>query len=196
MNFGDYTKKSTDIAKRSYEIVSKIIKGNSYEDIIRRRVVIATGNVKTAKLIVFKNNAVEAGINALRDRAKIVCDVDMVKAGVRYGNVISAVNFASDDDETRVYSGFMNIKEEILDAVVVIGNAPSGAFALLDIIKTGIKPRLIVATPVGFVNAAKVKFLIRKLPLPNITCRGSVGGSAVAVSIINTLLDFATCGTQ
>lgn len=189
-NFGDYTEESKKIAERSYEIVSKIIPGESKEDVIKRRAVIATGNVKIARLIEFKHNPIEAGIKALKAGAEIICDVHMVKAGVRYSKVRCVLEEEAEGQSTRVYSGFIKNKSSLDGAIVVVGNAPSGALAVYEIIRQGIKPELVVATPVGFVNAARSKYLIRTLDVPSITTRGSIGGSPIAIAIVNGIVDF------
>jgi precorrin isomerase len=48
-----------------------------------------------------------------------------------------------------------------------------------------------VATPVGFVNAARSKELIRELTIPSITTVGTQGGTPVAVAIVNGLISMA-----
>ncbi len=189
LDFGDYTDEAIDIAKRSYEISSRIVKGDSYEDIIKKRAVIATGNVRVAKLIVFRGNPIERGIEALRIGTRIFCDVEMVRVGIRYDNVVSVVKNSKSKNRTRVYSGFIEVGEDLNDSIVVVGNSPSGAMAIYELVKRGIKPELVVATPVGFVNAARAKYLIRTLDIPSITTRGSIGGSSIAVSIINSIID-------
>ncbi len=189
-NFGDYTQEAKEIARKSYEIVSRIVPGDSKEDIIKRRVVIATGNVKLAKLIEFRHNPIEAGIEALRDGAEIICDVQMVKAGIRYSKVKCVLDENPKYERTRVYSGFKKNISTLDRTIVVVGNAPSGALAVYEAVKKGARPRLIVATPVGFVNAANSKYLIRTLDVPSITTRGSIGGSPIAIAITNGIVDF------
>ncbi len=75
---------------------------------------------------------------------------------------------------------------------MLIGNAPTAAFELADLVKKGkAKPALIVATPVGYVGAAESKLVVEKLPVPFIVNRGRKGGSAVAVAVFNALLTMA-----
>jgi len=50
-------------------------------------------------------------------------------------------------------------------------------------IENGLYPALLVATPVGFVNAAESKELVRTLAVPSITCVGTRGGTPVAVAV-------------
>jgi precorrin-8X/cobalt-precorrin-8 methylmutase len=84
------------------------------------------------------------------------------------------------------------IREGIDGAIVLVGNAPTGAYELAHAVKHGkAKPALIVATPVGFVGAADSKEEIAKLPTPFIITRGRRGGSPVAVAVFNALLSLA-----
>ncbi|MCK5660759.1 MAG: precorrin-8X methylmutase, partial [Methanosarcinales archaeon] len=59
------------------------------------------------------------------------------------------------------------------------------------LVEQGIHPALIVATPVGFVNAAESKELVRTVEIANITCMGTRGGTPIAVSVVNELVAMA-----
>jgi precorrin-8X/cobalt-precorrin-8 methylmutase len=52
-------------------------------------------------------------------------------------------------------------------------------------VKEGIRPAVIIGTPVGFVNAAESKELLRRIDIPSITTEGTRGGTPVAVAAIN-----------
>lgn len=118
----------------------------------------------------------------------------MVKAGIRRGNVVVAVEHSEGAEKlgiTRTAMGFYNLKNTINGCIVAIGNSPSAALAVYDLFKMGYKPSLIVATLVGFVNAAESKEMIRSLDVPSITTVGSRGGSTLCVAIINGIIDLA-----
>ena len=75
-------------------------------------------------------------------------------------------------------------------AVVVIGNAPTALFALLELIDAGTpKPAAIIAMPVGFVGAAESKQELDANPrgIPYATVLGRRGGSAMAAGAFNAL---------
>ena len=75
-------------------------------------------------------------------------------------------------------------------AVVVIGNAPTALFALLDLIDAGVgKPAAIIAFPVGFVGAAESKAGLAANPrgIPIATLKGRRGGSAMAAASFNAI---------
>jgi precorrin-8X/cobalt-precorrin-8 methylmutase len=76
------------------------------------------------------------------------------------------------------------------DAIVVIGNAPTALFALLEMLDGGAdKPAAIIATPVGFVGAAESKEALTRDPrgVPFLTLRGRRGGSAIAAAALNAI---------
>lgn len=75
-------------------------------------------------------------------------------------------------------------------AVVVIGNAPTALFALLEVIDAGAdKPAAIIGMPVGFVGAKEAKEELARNPrgIPFATILGRRGGSAMASSVINAI---------
>ena len=197
-DMGDITRESREIVRKSYEIVKKFVSGETPEEIVLQRCIIATGDPSVKDIIVFKGDAINAGINALRKGKNIVCDVRMVEAGINKKKISSkvyvAVEAGKDEKMTRAMSGIYEMKELINDSIVAIGNAPSAAIAVYNLVREGIRPALIIATPVGFVNAAESKEMIRSLDLPSITTVGTRGGSALCVAIVNALIHL--CGIQ
>ena len=194
-DMGDLTIEAREIVKRSYEIVKKFVNGESYESKVLQRCVIATGDPSIKDEIVFKNNPVSEGIRAIRRGANIICDVRMVEAGINKRRIDSkvfvAVDHASDDRMTRAMNGIFNLKDEIDGSIVAIGNAPTSAMAVYQLVRKGVRPALIIATPVGFVNAAESKEMIRSLDVPSITTVGTRGGSTLCVAILNAIINLA-----
>jgi precorrin-8X/cobalt-precorrin-8 methylmutase len=75
-------------------------------------------------------------------------------------------------------------------AVVVIGNAPTALFRLLELLDAGApRPALIVGVPVGFVGAAesKAELAANSRGAPFLTLHGRRGGSAIAAAAVNAL---------
>ena len=75
-------------------------------------------------------------------------------------------------------------------AVVVIGNAPTALFRLLELIEIkDIRPALIIGIPVGFVGAreSKEELIQNKKNIDYITLRGRRGGSAIAAAAFNAI---------
>ncbi len=52
-------------------------------------------------------------------------------------------------------------------------------------IREGIRPAVVIGAPVGFVNAAESKELLRTTSIPSISTEGTRGGTPVAVAAIN-----------
>jgi len=85
-------------------------------------------------------------------------------------------------------------KECLQGAVVVIGNAPTALFALLEALDQGAaKPAAIIACPVGFVGAAESKAALAANPrdVPFITVTERRGGSAIASAAFNAVSKIA-----
>ena len=81
------------------------------------------------------------------------------------------------------------------EAVYVVGNAPTALLALCAAVRRGtVRPRLVVAMPVGFVAVAESKEEALALGVPVLAVRGRKGGSAVAAAAVNALLLLAQEG--
>jgi len=199
IEFGARTREAKEINEKSWSIVRGIVKGNTPQDLIRQRCVIATGDTAFAELLRFNNDPINAGINAIRNCAPIFTDIRMAQVGItKRGHkcdvkcvLDTATDIASETGVTRTSAGFMEIGKELNDAMIIIGNAPSAALTVCRMIDEGLRPALLIATPVGFVNAAESKELVRKLSVPSITCIGTRGGTPVAVAVINELVEIA-----
>jgi len=197
---GAATAEALRIAHRSQQIVSDIVGDQSPEGKIKQRVVMATGNPQFAELLRFCHNPIEAGIAAIRKGANLYTDINMVRVGIskdiaRFGgNIICALpesENVTDGALTRASSGLSQLGKHLTDSIVVIGNAPSAALTVAKMVHDGIEPALLVATPVGFVNAAESKEQIRQLKIPSITSVGTQGGTPVAVAVANELISMS-----
>lgn len=199
ISFGARTKEAREIDEKSRAIVRSIVNGDSPEDRVRQRCVIATGDPAFADLMRFNNDAVKAGIEAIKRGVTIFTDIRMAQAGItKRGHncdirccLDAGSEIAEKTGVTRTSAGFMAMKDELQDAIIVIGNAPSAALTVCEMIERGARTALVVATPVGFVNAAESKEHVRRLKVPSITCVGTRGGTPVAVAVVNELVEMA-----
>ncbi|MCE8424753.1 MAG: precorrin-8X methylmutase [Candidatus Methanoperedens sp.] len=199
IDFGARTLEAREINEKSWAIVRSIVKGATLEDRIRQRCVIATGDPAFSDLMRFNNTPIKAGIEAVKKGAIIFTDIRMAQVGITKRGHNCDVRCALDaGDEiaqkngvTRTSAGFMALEKELDGAIIVIGNAPSAALTVCRMIDRGLKPALLVATPVGFVNAAESKELVRTLNVPSITCMGTRGGTPVAVAVVNELVEIS-----
>ena len=198
--FGALTEEARRISERSQEIVRGIVGNESPEGKLKQRVVMATGDPAFKDLLRFTNNPINSGVEAIRRGVPIYTDIMMVKAGISrevaaFGSEVVcwlAQDEASlEQNLTRASTGFRKLGEKLAGSIVVIGNAPSAALTLADMVDERIIPALIIATPVGFVNAAESKEDIRRLAVPSITTVGTRGGTPVAVALINALITMA-----
>ena len=167
------------------------------------RVVHSVGDPLVAQHMRISTNACAAGRKALDNHQTILCDVEMVKQGITkrmvqnpplcYLNHEDTTAIAQLRGETRSMAALDLWGDQLAASVVVIGNAPTALFRLLEMIKKGVpKPALIVGIPVGFVGAAESKQALwdihEELGIECITLLGRQGGSAAASSVVNALL--------
>jgi precorrin-8X/cobalt-precorrin-8 methylmutase len=81
-------------------------------------------------------------------------------------------------------------RPELEGSVVLIGNAPTALYALLELIDGGApKPAAIIAMPVGFVGAAEAKaeLTVDSRGIPYATLLGRRGGSAMTAAAFNAI---------
>lgn len=167
------------------------------------RVVHSIGMPEVAAQVRFSDNACESGLKALADNAPILCDVEMVKQGITkrmiqreplcFLNHKDTQQIAKEKGETRSMAALELWRPHLADSVVVIGNAPTALFRLLEMIEQGAdKPAVIIGMPVGFVGAAESKEALwqvhQSLGIECITLLGRQGGSAVSSATCNALL--------
>lgn len=149
--------------------------------------------------------AIEAGVAALLAGRPLVVDIRMVEHGISYPALKRLdvdLRCAVDDPDvvegarargiTRSAQAILARTEDLQDAVVAIGNAPTALLALLDLIDAKqVRPALILGFPVGYVAAAESKAELLTRGVPFVTIRGRRGGTPLAVSAVNTLLRLA-----
>ena len=167
------------------------------------RIVHSLGMPELAEQVRFSQNACEAGMAALSQECEILCDVEMVRQGITkrmiqrlpscYLNDPRTAELAKQTGETRSMAAVELWRDSLAGSVVVIGNAPTALFRLLEMIEQGAdKPALIIGMPVGFVGAAESKQALwdvhEQLGIECITLLGRQGGSAVSAASCNALL--------
>ncbi len=185
-DLGARTPEAKRIAEESRKILERLVPGNTLRDEIVRRAIMASGDASYRDLLVFVGDP-EEGVEAIREGAEIIVDVEMVRAGLRSD---AAVAVRHGSVATRTADGIRRLAEKIEGAVVGIGNAPSAAIALCEVAERH-PPAFVVATPVGFVGAAEAKARIRELSVSSITSVGTKGGSTICAAILNCLIEHA-----
>jgi precorrin-8X/cobalt-precorrin-8 methylmutase len=200
-----YLKDPSAIYARSFELIraeanfSRVPKA---AESIATRIIHACGMVEVVDDLVFSEDFVVTAQTALKAGAPIFVDAEMVRHGIiarqiKTGNdIICTLN----DPEARAMGVAQSItrsaaavelwRPRLAGSIVVIGNAPTALFALLEMIDSGAaKPAAIIGFPVGFVGAAESKAELAANPrgIAFATIRGRKGGSAMASSVINAL---------
>ncbi|VVB93623.1 Precorrin-8X methylmutase [uncultured archaeon] len=201
-DFGARTKDAIEISEKSRMIVRSLVPGDGPANRIMQRCVMATGDPSFAGLMRFCNEPIKAGVKAITKGAAIFTDIKMAQVGITKGGhncdircvLDTGSGMAEKTGMTRTAAGFMALGNELDGAIIVIGNAPSAALTVCSMIQEGRRPALLVATPVGFVNAAESKEFVRRLKVPSITCVGTRGGTPVAVAVVNELVEMAAGG--
>jgi len=166
------------------------------------RLIHACGMVEVADRLAFSEGAYEAGHAALQAGKPVLCDCEMVGAGIirrylpRNNDVIVTLNdprvpdIAAGIGNTRSAAAVELWADHLDGAVVAIGNAPTALFHLLELLDQGApKPAVILGFPVGFVGAAESKAELAERPrgCAFVALRGRRGGSAVASAAVNAL---------
>jgi precorrin-8X/cobalt-precorrin-8 methylmutase len=190
---GADTKEGFAISQKSRALARKAVGNETPEDRIRQRCSIAVGDFAMAELMRFRHNPVNATLDALRNKAPVITDIRMVQTGIQKkghsSEVLCALDYGAEivreREITRSSAGFLALKERLPGSIVVIGNAPSALLSLCEMVKDGICPAVIIGAPVGFVNAAESKEVLRTLNVPSISTEGTRGGTPVAVAAIN-----------
>jgi precorrin-8X/cobalt-precorrin-8 methylmutase len=201
----DYIREGAEIYRRSFAIIraeADLSDFSSAQADVIVRMIHACGLVEASKQIVFGAGLVEAARGALRSGAAILCDAEMVAHGItraRLPNSNEVICTLRDPtvpgladrlDTTRSAAALDLWMDRLEGAVVVIGNAPTALFRLLELIDAGApRPAAILGTPVGFVGAAESKdeLMANSRGIPFLVVRGRLGGSAMAAAAVNAL---------
>ncbi|MEM8973702.1 MAG: precorrin-8X methylmutase [Pseudomonadota bacterium] len=173
------------------------------EAAIATRVMHACGMTDVVASLTFRGDVAAATRNALANGKAVLTDVEMVRSAIMTrhlpdgSNVICRLNDERTPDlakqltTTRSAAAVSLWQDDLDGAVVVIGNAPTALFALLEMIDTGgPKPAALFAFPVGFVGAVESKdeLLSDHRGLNFVTLTGRRGGSAIAAAAFNATL--------
>jgi precorrin-8X/cobalt-precorrin-8 methylmutase len=166
------------------------------------RIIHASGMIDVAEDLAFSADCVAAGRTALAAGAPILCDCDMVAAGVirralpAANDVVVTVHApeaairARTGATARAAAAVELWQDRLGGRIVAIGNAPTALFRLLEGLDAGWpRPAVILGFPVGFVGAAESKAELARDPrgVPFATLRGRRGGSAMASAAVNAL---------
>jgi len=201
----DYIRVPEQISEESFRRISALAdlgKLGVQEREIAARLIHTCGDPDIIDQLVMSENAIERGIENVKQASPILCDVEMVRHGINSDrlktDVLCFINNkgvaarAKLNGETRTMTALEHWPAYLDRSIVVIGNAPTALFRLLEMITTGAPvPSLIIGMPVGFVGAVESKQALfdfsKQHDIPIITLLGRRGGSALAAATLNAL---------
>ncbi len=185
--------------------------------LVARRLIHTTADTTLASRLVFRHDAVAAGVAALRAGAKIICDSRMIRAGLSLPRLSRCnplytedrlISHIADPDVAAAAKATGRTRalcavekawslDEVNGSVFLIGNAPLALARLARyVLEDGARPALVVGMPVGFVNVSESKELLALCEVPQIVLQGRRGGSPLAVATVHALLEVALAGGQ
>ncbi len=200
----DYIRDGAAIYERSFAIIRAEADLARFSGTAARlvvRMIHACGMTDLPRDVMMSENFCAAAETALKAGAPILCDARMVANGVTRSRLPAdnAVICTLDDPgvpelarqhgTTRSAAAMELWRPQLTGALVVIGNAPTALFRLLEMLDAG-APLLaaVIGIPVGFVGAAESKeALAQDGRVPFLVVQGRRGGSAMAAAAVNAL---------
>jgi precorrin-8X/cobalt-precorrin-8 methylmutase len=201
----DYVRDGAEIYRRSFAMIRAEADLDELDPVLERvvvRMIHACGMVDLAADVAASSGFGAAVEAALRDAAPILCDTAMVASGVTRsrlpaGNEVVCTlsdprvpELARELGTTRTAAAMELWRDRLAGAVVVVGNAPTALFRLLEMLEAGAAgPAAILGIPVGFVGAAESKEALaaNAFGVPYLIVRGRMGGSAMTAAAVNAL---------
>ena len=203
MSVQEYIRDGNAIYARSFAIIraeADLARFTPEEEEVAVRMIHACGLVEAAARFRFSPGFVASAREALAGGAPILCDAEMVAHGVTRARlparnaVICTLRdprtggLAAELGTTRSAAALELWGEWLGGAVVVIGNAPTALFRLLEMVAAGApRPAAVIGMPVGFVGAAESKEALAATDLPHAVVLGRLGCSAMAAAAVNAL---------
>ena len=171
MTTQDYIRDGAAIYARSFSIIraeADLGRFSKEEERVAVRIIHACGMVELARHIVMSPSFANDAAAALRNGAAILCDSMMVAHGITRARLPAnnevictlrdprVAELAKKIDNTRTAAAMQLWLPHLAGALVVVGNAPTALFRLIELLDSGApKPAAVIAMPVGFVGAAE-----------------------------------------
>jgi precorrin-8X/cobalt-precorrin-8 methylmutase len=201
----DYVRDGAEIYRRSFATIrAEAELGGLPTEVaqVAVRMIHACGMTDLVADLAWSPNVVKNARAALQGGAPILCDAQMVAAGITRrrlpadNEVICTLQdqrtagLAQDLGTTRSAAAVELWGEHLDGAIVAIGNAPTTLFHLLNLLAEGApRPAAILGIPVGFIGAAESKDALaaNELGLEYLVGRGRRGGSAITAAAVNAI---------
>lgn len=201
----DYLKDPDVIYERSFAIIRDEAPIDTLPEAVQPvavRLIHACGMIDVLDDLRITHDLPDAARGAVAKGKPVLADCEMVRSAIirRYlpdtSKLICTLNdpraaeIGQAQSITRSAAAVSLWRDYLDGAVVVIGNAPTALFTLLEMIDASApKPAAIIAMPVGFVGATESKAELHNNPrgIPYATILGRRGGSAMAAGAFNAL---------
>ena len=201
----DYLKDGAEIYRRSFATIRSEADLAGMEPALATvvvRMIHACGMVDLVADVAASPGFCAAARSALQVGKSILCDTSMVASGVTRSRLPAANEvvctlsdpavpaLAAEMGTTRTAAAMELWRARLDGAVVVVGNAPTALFRLLELIEQGApRPAAVIGVPVGFIGAAESKAELAAHPsgLEYLVVHGRRGGSAIAAAAVNAL---------
>ena len=204
MTVQDYIRDGAAIYARSFAIIraeADLARFSPEEERVAVRIIHACGMVEIARDIIMSLSFAQSATTALAAGAPILCDSMMVADGITRARLAAknpvvctlrdprVPEIAAEIGNTRTAAAMELWRPHLAGSVVVVGNAPTALFRLLEMLDAGApKPAAVIGMPVGFVGAIESKeALAADGRVPFAIVRGRKGGSAMAAAAVNAL---------
>jgi precorrin-8X/cobalt-precorrin-8 methylmutase len=201
----EYLRDGPEIYRRSFATIRAEANLHGLDPTVSRtvvRMIHACGMVDLAGDVAASDGFGAAAAAALRAGAPVLCDTLMVASGITRSR-LSAANevictladpsvpaLAAELHTTRTAAAIELWRGRLEGSLVVVGNAPTALFRLLELLAEGApRPAAVIGVPVGFVGAAESKAALAADPseIEYLIVRGRRGGSAIAAAAVNAL---------
>jgi precorrin-8X/cobalt-precorrin-8 methylmutase len=199
----DYVRDGAEIYRRSFAAIRAEADLARFPADVARvvvRMIHSCGMTDLPADVGYSDGVVKAARTALLDGAPVLCDAQMVAAGITRrrlpaGNEIictlgdaAVPSLAQRLGTTRSAAALDLWGARLAGAVVAIGNAPTALFRLRELVDAGAgRPAAVLGIPVGFVGAAESKAALAASGLEHLVVHGRRGGSAMTVAAVNAI---------
>lgn len=197
-----YERDPEAITRRSFEIIRAEADLSRFGEAaaVAERIAHAAGDVSILADLIIADGLLARTRAALAAGAPVVVDSEMTRHAISQrfvppAQVVCRLNDpgtaagAEAEGTTRSAVAIRRAADSVAGGIVVIGNAPTALFALLELMGEGVTPAAVLAFPVGFVGAveSKAALVAMRPPFPYATLRGRRGGSAMAGAALNAI---------
>lgn len=198
---GDYKYQQLNIGAIDTDALTKAM-DPSHAAIVSR-VITTSADQDYANNLVFSKQVLEAIQSVIRQGGYLFSDTTMVLAGldtealdswgVRYECLVNRPEIFEEAKQKKITRSMAAVEHAAKiegPKIFVFGNAPTSIFKVLDMVEEGrLHPEAVIGVPVGFVGAAESKQQLHESEIPSIAALGAKGGSGIAASIVNAILE-------